>query len=209
MSSSPLNQNLKTLKKNSSTIPENQTKHQSTEYPSSNSSTFSTSIPKVTQRDSTIKHRNLSSNSNGENCMAQELPLIGCKLKPNITKSTRMQDNFGYSLLASFCAEFVFEFVLHGTSDRSFLKDLNERLAFSKKNSIIDCPIEESIYIVIDVDEFEVKVYSSNTSRSLVKEPVNEKPIPLIKTMMKSVLDMVKLFKSGEFVSFFSLLFTI
>ena len=46
-----------------------------------------------------------------------------------------MQDNFGYSLLASYCDEFVFEFVLHGTSDKSFLNDLNERLVFSKQVS--------------------------------------------------------------------------
>ena len=185
MSSSPLNQNLKVLKKNSTTIPENQTKQ-------SNITTLSSSVPRATA----LKHRNLSSNSNGENCMAQELPLIGCKLKPNVTKSTRMQDNFGYSLLASFCDEFVFEFVLHGTSDRSFLKDLHERLLFSKRNSIIDCPIEESIYIVIDADDFDVKVYSSNCERL----PVNEKPVTLIDTMMKSVLNMIKLFKSSEFV---------
>ena len=64
-----------------------------------------------------------------------------------------MQDNFGYSLLASYCDEFVFEFVLHGTSDKSFLNDLNERLVFSRQNSIIDCQIQESVYIVVDVDE--------------------------------------------------------
>ena len=44
-----------------------------------------------------------------------------------------MQDNFGYSLMASYCEQFVFEFVLHGTSDRSFLNDLNQMLIFSKK----------------------------------------------------------------------------
>lgn len=103
--------------------------------------------------ESKRKQRNLSSNSFGENCSAQELPLIGCNLKPNHLKSTRMQDNFGYSLLASYCDEFVFEFVLHGTSDKSFLNDLNERLVFSKQNSIIDCQIQESVYIVVDVDE--------------------------------------------------------
>jgi hypothetical protein len=62
--------------------------------------------------------------------------LIGCELKPNHIKSTRMQDNFGYSLLASYCEEFVFEFVLHGTSDRSFLNNLHERLIFSKQVNI-------------------------------------------------------------------------
>lgn len=84
-------------------------------------------------KQSKSKQRRLSSNSNGENCSAQELPLIGCQLKPNYVKSTRMQDNFGYSLLASYCEKFVFEFVLHGTSDRSFLNNLQQRLSFSKQ----------------------------------------------------------------------------
>jgi hypothetical protein len=83
------------------------------------------------------KRRHVSSSSNGMNCNAQELPLIGCKLKQNHVKSTRMQDNFGYSLLASFCEEFVFEFVLHGTSDRSFLNDLQHRISFCKNVSFI------------------------------------------------------------------------
>lgn len=48
-----------------------------------------------------------------------------------------MQDNFGYSLLASYCEEFVFEFVLHGTSDTSFLNDLQQRLVFSKNVRIL------------------------------------------------------------------------
>lgn len=84
---------------------------------------------------------------------AHELPLIGCKLKQNVSRSTRMQDNFGYSLLASYCDEFVFEFVLHGTSDYSFLDTLHQKLVFSKFNSILDCPISESLYIVIDADQ--------------------------------------------------------
>ena len=99
------------------------------------------------------KQRLLSSNSNGENCNAQELPLIGCLLKPNHLKSTQMQDNFGYSLLASYCDEFVFDFVIHATSDRTFFSNLHDRLKFSKQNSILDSPIEESIYVVIDCDE--------------------------------------------------------
>ena len=64
-----------------------------------------------------------------------------------------MEDNFGYSLMGSYCEEFIFEFVLHGTSDRSFLGDLYRKLVFSKNNSILDCSIEESIYIVIDIDQ--------------------------------------------------------
>jgi hypothetical protein len=72
-------------------------------------------------------------NLNDENCNAQELPLIGCQLKPNIPKSTRMEDNLGYSLIGSYCEEFTFEFVLHGTGDTSFLRDLHEKLIFSKK----------------------------------------------------------------------------
>ena len=72
-------------------------------------------------------------NFNDDNCNAQELPLIGCQLKPNIPKSTRMEDNLGYSLIGSYCEEFIFEFVLHGTGDRSFFSDLHEKLIFSKK----------------------------------------------------------------------------
>ena len=44
-----------------------------------------------------------------------------------------MEDNLGYSLIGSYCEEFIFEFVLHGTGDRSFLTDLHEKLVFSKK----------------------------------------------------------------------------
>lgn len=92
-------------------------------------------------------------NDSNSTTNAHELPLIGCKLKQNLTRSTRMQDNFGYSLLASYCDEFVFEFVLHGTSDHSFLDTLHQKLVFSKFNSILDCPISESLYIVIDADQ--------------------------------------------------------
>ena len=116
-------------------------------------------------------------------------------MKPNYVKSTRMQDNFGYSLLSSYCDEFVFEFVLHGTSDKSFLNDLYERLVFSKFNSIIDCQIHESIYIVVDVDELDVRVYSSESS-----QPTREKAIPLVDSLVQSVLDMIKLFQNSEFV---------
>ena len=122
VSSSPLN--LK-LRKKSSSNPSQLTK-------STNTSNSSKAM-RLNHYSSGNKPRNLSSNSNGENCSAQELPLIGCELKPNHYKSTRMQDNFGYSLLAGYCDEFVFEFVLHGTSDRTFLNDLHERLVFSKQ----------------------------------------------------------------------------
>jgi len=109
-----------------------------------------------------------------------------------------MQDNFGYSLIASYCDEFVFEFVLHGTSDRSFLGNLHERLVFSKKHSIIDCRIEEAVYIVVDADELNVKVYSSEDDPR--SQPVPEKPVNLVDTMLASVLNMVQIFKSSEFV---------
>jgi hypothetical protein len=60
---------------------------------------------------------------------------IRLKLDKNNAKSLRLQDNFGYSLLAGHCERFVFEFVLHGTSDRTFLdgQQLHESLAFSKE----------------------------------------------------------------------------
>ena len=93
-------------------------------------STSSSSSPLNTLQNN--KSRHVSSSSIGLNCNAQELPLIGCKMKPNHAKSTRMQDNFGYSLLASYCEEFVFEFVLHGTKDRTFLSDLQQRIIFCK-----------------------------------------------------------------------------
>jgi hypothetical protein len=48
-------------------------------------------------------------------------------------KSTRLQDNFGYSLLAGYCDKFVFEFVLHGTSDKSFINTIHQSLKFSKQ----------------------------------------------------------------------------
>lgn len=196
MSSSPLSLNLKNLKKNSSTILEVNTK----QHPLMIDSSSTTLTHKERLSPGTKKPRvsnNSFSNSYGENnCTAQELPLIGCKLKPNYQKSTRMQDNFGYSLLASYCDEFVFEFVLQGTSDRSFLSNLHERLVFSKMNSIIDCPIQEAVYIVVDVDELDVKVYSSEHACM----PVKEKPVHLVDSMLTSVLNMIKLFKSSEFV---------
>lgn len=196
MSSSPLTLNLKNLKANSNTIHEGQSKLDFIKQTQQQQQQSTDEYKSPERQPPKKKSRNLSSNSNGENCAAQELPLIGSEMKPNHSKSTRMQDNFGYSLLASYCDQFVFEFVLHGTSDRSFLEELHERLVFSKRNSIIDCPIEEAVYIVVDLDELDVKVYSSET-------PVPEtcdKSIPLIDSMLSSVLNMVKLFKSSEFV---------
>jgi hypothetical protein len=70
----------------------------------------------------------------------------------NETKATRHEENFGYSLLAGYCEKFVFEYVLHGTSDLSFLAHLGEMLRFSKENSILDAPIDEALYIVANVD---------------------------------------------------------
>jgi hypothetical protein len=72
-----------------------------------------------------------------------------CKLKPNYLKSTRMQDNFGYSLLASYSEEFVFEFVLHGTSNKSFLNNLNERLVFSKQVALLKLELFNCYQILI------------------------------------------------------------
>ena len=159
-----------------------------------NTSSSSSSSPFNTLPSS--KKRHVSSSSNGVNCNAQELPLIGFKLRQNYQKSTRMQDNFGYSLLANYCDEFVFEFVLHGTSDRSFLPDLQQKIQFSKNNSILDCPIDESVYIVVDLDQVEIKVFSSDVSKPVIKE----KPVPIIDNLLQSILNMIKLFQNSEFV---------
>jgi hypothetical protein len=99
---------------------------------------------------------NLNSSNIDPSTAAQELPLLKSNLQVNPAKSKRMQDNFGYSLLASYCENFVFELVLHATSDRSFLNNdgewLRRRLNFAKHHSILDCPVEETVYIVADVD---------------------------------------------------------
>jgi len=60
-----------------------------------------------------------------------------------------MQSNFGYSLLASYCEQFVFEFVLHGTSDRSFLSNLHQRLVFSKQVSTVYFKLSIRLFIII------------------------------------------------------------
>ncbi|CAF0972048.1 unnamed protein product [Brachionus calyciflorus] len=78
----------------------------------------------------------------------------------------------------------------------NFLDDLHQRLVFSKNNSILDCPITESKYIVIDSDQFEVKVYSSESSKPFLVE----KPIGLVDSLVQSVLSMIDLFQNSEFV---------
>jgi len=102
-------------------------------------------------------------------------------------------------LIASYCPEFVFEFVLHGTPDKSFIPTLYDRLKFSKAHSIIDCPLEESIYIVVDMDELDVRVYSSEDDKH-DRFPIREKPVDLVDSMLVSVLNMIRLFKGSEFV---------
>jgi acylphosphatase len=128
-------------------------------------------------------------------CNAKELPLIGCHLKANAQRSTRMQHNLGYSLMGSYCDQFVEQFVLHGTGDRTFLGDLHEKLLFSKNNSILDSTIDEAIYIVVDVDHAEVKVYSSECTEPMLVD----KSIGLVEQMLQSALNMIKLFKNSQF----------
>ena len=160
------------------------------------STTSFTSSPSSNSSTSSESTTNENHNSNSTSSNAKELPLIGSQIKPNLTKSTRHQDNFGYSLLASYCEKFVFEYVLHGTSDRSFLNDLHQRLVFSKQNSILDSKIDESMYIVVDVDSFDIMVYSSeNTEYHQV-----ENSIKMVDDMVKSALNMIKLFQNSEFV---------
>ena len=151
-------------------------------------------------------------------CQAFELPLIGSRVKANSTRSSRMQDNYGYSLLASYCDSFVFEFVLHGTSDRSFMGDLRQRLRFSKHNSILGSAIHEAVYIVVDVDNMETRVFSSEdepptpvitstatdnatttTAASAAADEV-EQPSPLVDELLASVANMCQLFPNSEFV---------
>ena len=119
---------------------------------SSANNSYNRSASSSQDSKTSTKQRHISSNSLGENCNAQELPLIELKIEQNLVRSTRIQDNFGYSLLAGFCEKFVFEFVLHGTSDKTFLDSIHQSLKFSKQNSILDCPIDEAIYIVADID---------------------------------------------------------
>jgi hypothetical protein len=143
------------------------------------------------------KHKFISSSSlsDSPNCNAQELPLINYRLEKNLNKSTRLQDNYAYSLLGAYCDNFVFEYVLHGTSDRSFLNNLHDNLKFSKQNSILDCPIDEALYLVIDIDLLQVKLYSSE-----YEEPKLETSINLVDSLLNSVTSLNEVLPNGDFV---------
>ena len=54
------------------------------------------------------------------------------------------------------------------------------------------------MYIVVDADEMDVTVYSSNDNIDTV--PIRERPVPLVNDMVTSIINMTKLFRSSEFV---------
>jgi hypothetical protein len=173
--------------------------------------------PKNINQDSFVLN-SIQSNYNGPPVKkdfkyAKELPLIGYNLKLNNNSCDSNKcdslspdssdwvdfngNNFGYSLLNSYCDEFLFEFVLHGTKDRSFIPNLQKQLVFSKLNSILDCPIDESNYIIGDLDKLEVKVYTSES----IQEPNVECSLELVDSLLKSVFDLCHLFdNSPEFI---------
>lgn len=153
--------------------------------------------PRLATTSTLSKHKFISSSSlsDSPNCNAQELPLIGYTLEKNLYKSTHLHDNFGYSLFGAYCDNFVFDYVLHGTSDRSFLNNLHDNLKFSKQNSILDCPIDETIYLIVDLDLLKVNVYSSE-----YKEPKIETNIDLIDSLLNSVISLNETLTNGDFV---------
>jgi hypothetical protein len=65
------------------------------------------------------------------------------------------------------------------------------------KNSILDTPIHEANYLVIDMDLQEVKVYSSESETPITIE----KPINLVDSILKSVYELNQCFKNNDFVS--------
>ena len=177
-----------------------------TSSPSNSSSSSSAASDTQHHHNSTTATTTTTATANNEQ-QAKELPLIESKIRFNLKRSHRIQDNFAFSLLAGFCDSFVFDYVLHGTSDRSFLESgqLNQRLRFSKENSILDCKLDECIYIVVDADAYDIRVYSSeqtgpsSSSVSCCFSRV-DRAIHMVDDLVESVLNMIKLFQNSEFV---------
>ncbi|XP_013386632.1 folliculin-interacting protein 1 isoform X2 [Lingula anatina] len=126
----------------------------------------------------------------------KELPLPSFTSCPQVIENKLYDSNFGHSLLGGYNDHYVSDFVLHGTSDTSFLKRLRKDLVMTEQYSILDEPVAEAVSIVADTSNWSVEIVSSR-NKSEFGEVVN--PAPLVCNMVESVQNLWRLRMAPEF----------
>ncbi|XP_076788666.1 folliculin-interacting protein 2 isoform X4 [Arvicanthis niloticus] len=131
-----------------------------------------------------------------EGSLEVELPLprSQCTSKPNVR-------NFGRSLLAGYCATYMPDLVLHGTSSDEKLKQcLAADLVHTVHHPVLDEPIAEAVCIIADTDKWTVQVATSQRKvMDTMKLGQDVLVSSQVSSLLQSILQLYKLHLPADF----------
>ncbi|XP_052036288.1 folliculin-interacting protein 2 isoform X4 [Apodemus sylvaticus] len=131
-----------------------------------------------------------------EGSLEVELPLPRSQStsKPNVR-------NFGRSLLAGYCATYMPDLVLHGTSSDEKLKQcLAADLVHTVHHPVLDEPIAEAVCIIADTDKWTVQVATSQRKvTDAVKLGQDVLVSSQVSSLLQSILQLYKLHLPADF----------
>lgn len=131
-----------------------------------------------------------------EGSLEVELPLPRSRStsKPNVR-------NFGRSLLAGYCATYMPDLVLHGTSSDEKLKQcLAADLVHTVHHPVLDEPIAEAVCIIADTDKWTVQVATSQRKvMDAVKLGQDVLVSSQVSSLLQSILQLYKLHLPADF----------
>ncbi|XP_028610748.1 folliculin-interacting protein 2 isoform X3 [Grammomys surdaster] len=131
-----------------------------------------------------------------EGSLEVELPLPRSQStsKPNVR-------NFGRSLLAGYCATYMPDLVLHGTSSDEKLKQcLAADLVHTVHHPVLDEPIAEAVCIIADTDKWTVQVATSQRKvMDTMKLGQDVLVSSQVSSLLQSILQLYKLHLPADF----------
>ncbi|XP_021051616.1 folliculin-interacting protein 2 isoform X4 [Mus pahari] len=131
-----------------------------------------------------------------EGSLEVELPLPRSQStsKPNLR-------NFGRSLLAGYCATYMPDLVLHGTSSDEKLKQcLAADLVHTVHHPVLDEPIAEAVCIIADTDKWTVQVATSQRKvMDTMKLGQDVLVSSQVSSLLQSILQLYKLHLPADF----------
>ncbi|XP_021013497.2 folliculin-interacting protein 2 isoform X4 [Mus caroli] len=131
-----------------------------------------------------------------EGSLEVELPLPRSQStsKPNVR-------NFGRSLLAGYCATYMPDLVLHGTSSDEKLKQcLAADLVHTVHHPVLDEPIAEAVCIIADTDKWTVQVATSQRKvTDTMKLGQDVLVSSQVSSLLQSILQLYKLHLPADF----------
>ncbi|XP_031229991.1 folliculin-interacting protein 2 isoform X4 [Mastomys coucha] len=131
-----------------------------------------------------------------EGSLEVELPLPRSQStsKPNVR-------NFGRSLLAGYCATYMPDLVLHGTSSDEKLKQcLAADLVHTVHHPVLDEPIAEAVCVIADTDKWTVQVATSQRKvMDTMKLGQDVLVSNQVSSLLQSILQLYKLHLPADF----------